>query len=282
VSAIVQEIKTASGALSYRIGTRLASTNLRLKDGETQALAGLISDEDRSTANRLPGLGSLPLMSRIFGSQADTKNKTEIVLLITPRVVRNLARPDFRVSEFTSGTEAAAGAAPMRLQTVAPSAALPAPAAASASAPAATPGAAAAGPVALTLRAPAHVLSGQEFKVVVNVAGNTPLRSAILDFAFDPSRFTVVSAEEGALIKAAGPEAGLRTSAPEGAGRLAVSMTSKADFPANGELAVITLRANTPIPSTASILLESVSLTDGKGRVLTATLPPPHLLSLLK
>jgi general secretion pathway protein D len=275
VSNIVQEVKTASGALSYRIGTRLASTNLRLKDGETQVLAGLISDEDRSNANRLPGLGSLPVVGRLFGSQADTANKTEIVLLITPRVVRNLARPDFRVAEFLSGTEAAAGAAPLRLQTVAPSAALPAPAAPK-------PGVAAAGPVTVTLQAPAHVISGQEFKLIVNLSGNTPLRSAILDFAFDPSRFSVVSAEEGALVKAAGPESGLRTSAPEGAGRLVVSMTAKADFPANGELAIVTLRATTPIPSTAPILLEAVSLTDGKGRVLSATLPPPHLLSLVK
>jgi general secretion pathway protein D len=277
VSNIVQEVKTASGALSYRIGTRLASTNLRLKDGETQVLAGLISDEDRSTANRIPGLGSLPLVGRLFGSQLDSANKTEIVLLITPRVVRNLARPDSRVAEFASGTEAAAGAAPLRLQTVAPSAALPPPAPA-----AEKPETAAAKPVALTLQAPAHVLSGQDFKLVVNISGKAPLRSAILDFAFDPSRFSVVGVEEGALVKAAGPESGLRTSAPEGAGRLAVSITAKSDFPADGELAIVTLRATTPIPSTAQILLESVSLTDGKGRVLSATLPPPHLLSLLK
>jgi len=277
VSSIVQEIKSATGALNYRIGTRLASTNLRLRDGETQALAGLISDEDRATTNRLPGLGELPVIGRLFGSTLDTVNKTEIVLLITPRVVRNLARPDFRVAEFASGTEAAAGAPPLRLHTVSPATAVPAPARAPVPS-----GAAPAKPVAIALQAPAHVMSGDEFKIVVHLAGNTPLRSAVLDFAFDPSRFTVVRVEEGALVKSAGPEAGLRTSAPEGTGRLAVSITSKADFPAAGELAVVTLKAATPTPSTASIVLEGVTLTDAGGRALTATLPPPHLVSLLR
>jgi general secretion pathway protein D len=279
VSNIAQEIKSASGSLTYRIGTRVANTTLRLRDGETQALAGLISDEDRTSTNRVPGLGDLPLLGRLFGSTSDSKTKTEIILLITPRIVRNLARPDFRVSEFASGTEAAVGAPPLRLHTAAPRAALP-----SAPAAAATPGAAPAAdaPVSIALQAPAHVLSGEEFKLVVNLSGNQPLRSAVLDFAFDPNRFTVVKVEEGALVKNAGPETGLRTSAPEGEGRLVVSLSSKSDFAAAGELAVITLRANAPIPATASILLETVTLTDARGRALTAKLPAPHLVSLLK
>ena len=74
----------------------------------------------------------------------------------------------------------------------------------------------------------------------------------------------------------------MRTSAPEGLGRIAISLTAKNDFPANGELAVLTLKANAPIASSASIVLESVSLTDANGRVLSATTPPPHLVSLIK
>jgi general secretion pathway protein D len=275
VSNIVSEIRSASGTTTYRIGTRLANTNLRLKDGETQILAGLISDEDRSTANRLPGLGSLPGLDKVFGSKLDNTTKTELVLLITPRIVRNLARPDFRAVEFLSGTEASVGAAPLRLQTVAPSAAV-----ASQSQDTAAP--AAAGPIGIALQAPASVMSGEQFKIAVNLSGKTGLQSAILDFAFDPSRFTVVGVEEGSLVKASGSEVGLRTSAPEGAGRLTVSISSKKDFPAAGELAIVTLRAQTIIPSTASIILESVSLTDAKGRVLTASTPPPHLVSLVK
>ena len=61
VSSIIREVpNTQSGTLAYEVGTRNASTVLRLKDGETQILAGLISDEDRKTASKMPGLGQIP------------------------------------------------------------------------------------------------------------------------------------------------------------------------------------------------------------------------------
>jgi general secretion pathway protein D len=50
VSSIVKEVTSSSGSLAYQIGTRDASTILRLKDGETQVLAGLINDNDRRAA----------------------------------------------------------------------------------------------------------------------------------------------------------------------------------------------------------------------------------------
>jgi general secretion pathway protein D len=111
VSNIVREVKGSNNnTLAYQIGTRNASTVLRLRDGETEVLAGLISDEDRRTANRVPGLGQLPVVGRLFSSTNDTASKTEIVLLITPRIVRTLARPDARATEFPAGTDAASGA----------------------------------------------------------------------------------------------------------------------------------------------------------------------------
>jgi general secretion pathway protein D len=115
VSNIVREIQSKSGTLTYQVGTRNAATTLRLKDGETQVLAGLISDEDRRTAAKVPLLGDLPVVGRLFGSHNDTASKTEIVLLITPRVVRNLKRPGIRLEEFPAGTDAAVGAAPLAL-----------------------------------------------------------------------------------------------------------------------------------------------------------------------
>jgi general secretion pathway protein D len=116
VSNIVREIRSTAGTLTYQLGTRNATTTLRLKDGETQVLAGLISDEDRKTANQIPGLGELPVIGRLFGSHADTTARTEIVLLITPRIVRNIARPDVRFEEFASGTEGAIGSPALVLQ----------------------------------------------------------------------------------------------------------------------------------------------------------------------
>ena len=111
VSNIVQQIKSASGSISYQVGTRNAVTALRLRDGETQILAGLISDEDRRTANRVPGLGDLPVLGRLFSSTSDTLAKTEIMLLITPHLMRQIARPGVSSVEFSAGTEASTGLA---------------------------------------------------------------------------------------------------------------------------------------------------------------------------
>jgi general secretion pathway protein D len=110
VSNIVKEVRaTAGSSLTYQIGTRNAATVLRLRDGETQVLAGLISNDERRVADRVPGLSALPVVGRLFSSNSDTTSRTEIVLLITPRLLRTLARPDAAV-EFAAGTETTAGA----------------------------------------------------------------------------------------------------------------------------------------------------------------------------
>ena len=109
VSNIVQQIKSSNGTLTYRLGTRNTTTSLRLKNGETQVLAGLLQDEERSIADKIPGLGNLPLLGRLFGSRHDEHNKTEIILLITPYIVRNIERPDAATLEFASGTDASIG-----------------------------------------------------------------------------------------------------------------------------------------------------------------------------
>jgi general secretion pathway protein D len=109
VSNISRENRTPTGTVSYQVGTRNAATTLRLRDGETQVLAGLINDEDRRNATQVPGLSQMPLIGRLFGNHDDTVNKTEIVLLITPRVLRGIERPEARLEEFNSGTELEVG-----------------------------------------------------------------------------------------------------------------------------------------------------------------------------
>ena len=116
VSSIGKEVPGPAGSLAYQIGTRSAETVLQLHDGETQMLAGLINDEERSSANHLPGIGDVPLIGRLFSSQRDSSNKTEIVLLITPHIVRNLVRPDIAEPALPSGTDSAVGVPPLTLK----------------------------------------------------------------------------------------------------------------------------------------------------------------------
>ena len=106
VSNIVNEIVTSKGSVSYRLGTRNAATVLRLKNGETQMLAGLINNEERSSADKVPGLSSLPIIGKIFSSKKTSGSKTEIVLLIRPKIIRNLMVPyGLGHTEVSLGTE---------------------------------------------------------------------------------------------------------------------------------------------------------------------------------
>ena len=106
VSSIVKEIAGPNGSLAYQIGTRNAQTALRLRDGETQILGGLISAEDRNSSARVPGVGHLPVVGRLFGNNSGSDKKTEIVLSITPRILRAPAILDAAVRNVFSGTDA--------------------------------------------------------------------------------------------------------------------------------------------------------------------------------
>ena len=120
VSSVVREVPGPSSSLAYQIGTRSASTVLRLMNGETQVLAGLINDEERTSANRLPGLGAVPAVGRLFSSQKDSTSKTEIVLLITPRIVRNLSQAQTLSTTLPAGSESSVGAAPLQVKVAEP------------------------------------------------------------------------------------------------------------------------------------------------------------------
>lgn len=109
VSSIGESITTQSGAVVPQLGTRSTTTQLRLKDGETQILAGLISDEERQTIDKIPGLGDLPGIGRLFSSQKDENVKTELVMLITPHIIRSAKSPEADLSEYWAGANLNAG-----------------------------------------------------------------------------------------------------------------------------------------------------------------------------
>ena len=117
VSNILETI-TRGTAQAYRLGTRNASTQLRVRDGETQILAGLIQRDERRSNDGIPLVNEIPLLSHLFGVGNTSNTKTEIVLLITPRIVRNVELPAVGQIEFLSGTDSANGASPIQLSPV--------------------------------------------------------------------------------------------------------------------------------------------------------------------
>lgn len=121
ITNVIQTGSSSSGGLTtlaYQIGTRNASTSLRLRDGETQILGGLISDNDRATADKVPGLGQLPVLGRLFSNHNGDRVKTEIVLQITPHIVRPQTSVDADTQEVWSGTDVNVHADQLRLDPV--------------------------------------------------------------------------------------------------------------------------------------------------------------------
>ena len=106
VSSLIKQITTSQGTIAYEIGTRNANTMLRLKDGETQILAGLIQDSDTKSSNSIPGLGDIPVLGRLFGTHHTDREKGEIVLSITPHIIRMQSHPPSDATEFWYGSEA--------------------------------------------------------------------------------------------------------------------------------------------------------------------------------
>lgn len=103
VSNITDQVRTDNGVLAYTIGSRNANTTLQLKNNETQILAGLFRDDEQKTKRRLPGLGSLPIIGKLFSNDNNDRRKNEIVLLITPRILHNLQPASATYTLFPSG-----------------------------------------------------------------------------------------------------------------------------------------------------------------------------------
>ena len=112
VSSISNTV-TVGDTIAYELRNRNATTLLQLKDGETQILAGLINDAEIRSAQSVPGLGDIPLLGRLFSDNRTQKDKSELVMSITPHVIRAKARPASDVAEFWYGTESRSGLEPI-------------------------------------------------------------------------------------------------------------------------------------------------------------------------
>ena len=90
-------------------GNRLVKTTIRLRDGETNMLAGLIRDDERKSQKGIPGLSDIPGVGRIFGHSRDERNQTDVILMLTPRIVRVLDLNEADLRAFQMGRTSGAG-----------------------------------------------------------------------------------------------------------------------------------------------------------------------------
>lgn len=108
VSSIIQR-ETVGGSDSattvVTIGTRNLDTVLNLKDGETSVIGGLIQDNKSKSKEKIFLVGDIPVIGPLLSSNTNTNDKTELVLAITPRIVRAVSVPEPDVASFWSGKE---------------------------------------------------------------------------------------------------------------------------------------------------------------------------------
>ena len=229
VSAIAGSVRTAGGSIAYQVGTRNANTTLRLQDGETQILAGLISNDDRTSASRIPGLGDLPVAGRLFSSQKDEFQRTELVLAITPRIVRSAPRPDASQAELWVGTEASprlrehpfnSRAVSVPVQSgIGTSQAQPSAGTPRAAVPLHDPAVA-----IVSLVGPSGIKTGSTFSASVNLATGAELKGAVVELTFPPDALEVMGIEEGPFFKQGGAQTSFSHSVNSMNGRISLAI----------------------------------------------------------
>lgn len=282
VSTLGEKTTTSRGSVAYRVGTRNANTTLRLRDGETQVLMGLIRDDERRASAKVPGVGELPILSHLFGSHLNEKQKTEVVLAITPRLVRNVKRVDAQVAEFWSGTDAALRSAPLFARAPGAAAAEAAPtggvrpgagAADAASAPAASD------QLQLSWSGPASAARGEEFTLTLNARGSASLESASVQLEYDPRLLEFVRVAEGA--REGGGTYALSHRLDEQAGAVQVRLARNVATPAGDASAMLRLTLRARQPGAADVKIGLVQASAAGRRPMVAGDAPAHSLQLL-
>lgn len=263
VSSVAAEVRTTGGSLAYQIGTRNANTTLRLRDGETQLLGGLISKSDRNSSNRIPGLGDLPVAGRLFSSNKDDVSNTELVLAITPRILRTAARPDISQAEMWVGTEnftrlrTKPGIRPVPQESKtsepaalgAPSGAVPPPAAGAVQLPAG---------LNLQFNGPAKIKAGEDFTVALHAASGVPLAGMPMDLRFAPETLQVLGVSEGAYFRQSSAASSFTHAVNAAQGRVSVGLLSNAEKGVAGVGDLIVLRLKALAPGKAELWFQNL------------------------
>jgi type IV pilus assembly protein PilQ len=104
VSAIAGSQSTAQGQITLVSQRQLFSGQIRLRDGQTLILSGIIQESDRTTVRKVPILGDIPILGALFRSTERTNQRQEVIVLLTPQIIDDSADSSFGYS-YTPGRE---------------------------------------------------------------------------------------------------------------------------------------------------------------------------------
>lgn len=254
VSSILQKETVGSDKSTsvVTIGTRNVETVLSLKDGETSIIGGLIQKSDNNDKAKIYLLSDIPLIGALFTNSNSSKDKTELMLAITPRLVRGVSVPLPGLASFASGKEdhpsldrpmasfdlepvfegeAQPKEAEKKNGTPATVASVPqptevptTPATPAVAVPVPVPAPAAVRRSLLQLAAPLSATIGQQFGLDIKISEVNDLVNAPFVLKFDPALVDFVGISEGTFMKKDGKATTFGSMADSVAGTVTVTL----------------------------------------------------------
>jgi general secretion pathway protein D len=194
---------------------RQVQHEIRLVEGETNILGGLITENESTSLNGLPGLKNIPILKYFFAQERKSRDQTEIIIMLTPHILRmpNIQEVNMRGlntgsetiprlrSTASLGTGAQPPAGTSRSSAAAPNAVTPAPTTPQAAPPPNTPPVAERTTDSNVTFAPSPVTLPATGTAMVNIVGNgTDFYGVDLTLSFQPGAFNIKEVREGGFL----------------------------------------------------------------------------------
>ena len=254
---------TIAGQELPSFGSRRVETDLRLREGESTLLAGLLQEQQRRQLSGLPWVMHLPVIKQLFSSNDNSIQQSDVVMLLTPRIVRSR---EFTANDLgpiyigtqsnlgLSGPPPLIGAAPEPQATATPAPgqavaspaaqapapppvppAVPAPAAQAPAGPpagAALPGptSVSAGQVVVSVPGPEFRVGGGPYLVPVSITNASQLSGVTLTVTYNPAVLRLVNVQEGSFMRAGGVNASFTQQPDPVAGRVDIAVVRRGDI----------------------------------------------------
>jgi general secretion pathway protein D len=221
-------------------GQRTVTTRLRLRDGESNLLAGLLREDERMALSGFPGLIHLPILRQLFSSNKSDVSQTDIVMLLTPHVIRTneITEEDLRPIAIGSQQNLGLGGSPALFADAGNPTTAGAPTAVSGAPPApqgmlsqgtaaGTSSGMGTADVTAALPGTAIRVGGGPYTVPISIANASRVSTITLTMTFDPAMLRVRTVQEGSFMRAGGSAAAFTQQA--GPGRVDLTIARSDD-----------------------------------------------------
>jgi general secretion pathway protein D len=247
------------------IATREIKNTIRLKDGETNLLAGLLRDEERRSVTGITGLKDLPLLGYLFSSTQTTIDQTDVVLTITPHIIRAVSITDEDAKPLwvdPNNISSVSGVQAAGEQGILEEGAIP-------ENPPVEPAEEAGGNALYLSPAGFEVPKDRDFRINVEIASDKEIGNMSLNIGFNPANLKLKEVIEGGVVKPLGGDARFLSVPTDSGCTLGFSGPALGrGFKGQGVLAVLVFTAVGPGEAAVSISNYSAVGVNGQAVVL--------------